>query len=587
MAFEPVDDAASSALDEIVSGPAAALTAVTLLVGEAAQASGWAARAAVAIARRWPGVRRPVLVDLDFRSPVLHEVAGVANEEGMADVVEYGVSLARVRQPVPGGEWDVVAAGPYVADPVAVLRSPAWLSVLQELARERGTLLAYVPARADGAALLVERIGTVLVLAEAAEADAIVTDLPNPYAVLAVVVPRTTEVAGAASSGATAVAELGVAVEGGAVEGGAATLGEDATEAGPPEPEDDEPLVIAAAASEVLRGGDGPPAAPRISDQDFDRIRLPTDRASREALIADLRERQRAARLSPAPDSELLGLPSGPPAYAHGDEQAQGVVLLPSSGGERARDLRVETMPDELSLDTLDPGEPQPAAPRRDFRKPLAWTLAIVLAVSLLGGAWRFLAGRLGQGHSPAAIPVAEAPPAQPEAEPEVVAEVELPYVVAIEAHTDLATAFRRLDALEQEPGLAFHIAPLEREGTLYYHIMAGPVRDSASAVAVRDTLLARRLKTASTPTDVRHAPLSFLVGEYSDTAAADEAMAELRRLDVPSYMQLAEAADGAPLHRVFVGAFSAPAEADVTRQLLRAAGVRDSLVTRMGSITQ
>jgi hypothetical protein len=175
--------------------------------------------------------------------------------------------------------------------------------------------------------------------------------------------------------------------------------------------------------------------------------------------------------------------------------------------------------------------------------------------------------------------------PAPAPAEPEP-GDTELPYSVALEAHTDLARAFGRLNTLAQERPLSFFIAPLEREGTLYYHIMAGPVQDSAGAVALRDTLLARRLKTAETPTDVRHTPLAFHVGDYGTRDVAEQAMSELQRLDVPSYMLFADAADGYPLYRVYVGAFTSAAEADVTRQLLRAAGVQDSLVTRTGSIS-
>jgi hypothetical protein len=586
-AFDPFDDTASSVLDELVDGPAAALTAVALVSGPAARASGWAARAAAAIAAGWRGPRRVVLLDLDVGAPSLHEHAGVANDEGVADIVEYGASLASVRRTAAGGVHDVVATGLYFADPDAVLRSEAWDRVLVEAAAERCTLLFYVPAEAEGMHELVRRTGAVLVLAGEDEAQAIVETLPSPYAVLAVLMPRSAAAGARAADGADAAEPLATAAAADEVLSQAVPAGEPLqTPSAAPE----EPLVIAAGAAELLaeepdgaavQTGEG--AASRLTDEEYERIRLPTDREAREALIADLRERQREARLVPPIDAELAagGRDASIPA------QSAPVVLLPDSGSERARDLRVETTGDEVSLDTLDPGQPAEPQPRNRYRTPLLWTIFIVLGGSLLAGAWHFLAGRLGTGDAVGPVPVEDVAP-QPAPPPPAHAEVPLPYVVAMEAHVDVATAFRRIDALEQESDLAFHISPLEREGTLYYHVMAGPAPDSATALAVRDSLLARRLKTSATPTDIRYAPLSFHVGDYSTPDAAQEAMSELRtRENMPSFVLMAQAADGEPLYRVFVGAFTTAAEADVTRQLLRAAGVADSLVSRTGSITQ
>src|SRR5690606_16834135 len=127
---------------------------------------------------------------------------------------------------------------------------------------------------------------------------------------------------------------------------------------------------------------------------------------------------------------------------------------------------------------------------------------------------------------------------------------------------------------------------PLEREGVLYYHVMAGPLPDTAMAVAVRDTLVARGRKTAPTPNDVRSAPLAFVIGDYSSLETAAEQIDELRRQDVPGYVTPASAVDGRRLYRIYVGGYATEAEADVAGQLLRAAGITDSLVIRTGSIT-
>jgi hypothetical protein len=545
--FDLSDGVASPALDEIVQGPAAALTAVALVAGPRARASGWAGRAAVAIAERWRGGRAPVLLDLDLDRPSLHATAGLANEEGVADLIGFGLSLAAVTQEASG--FGLVAAGVYAPDPGAVLRSDAWTRVLLEAAAGRHTLLAWVPSLAEGMNAIVQRAGAVIVLAEHDEAEDVVQRLPHPFAVLAVLIPA---------------------------------------------PEREEPPVPAAAAADVIADAGPPPtgrdaaafeAGSRLSDEEFEQIRLPTDRESRESLIADLRERQRAARMAPPPASHAGGV-GGPPA-ASTDSGPAHEVLMPAATSEAGREMRLETAADDARLDAIDPGPP---APRRSrYRRPLAWTVVLVLMLSVLAGAWRYLAGRIGwAGTQDLTDPAASADGAvtPPQQAIPAVEEVALPWVVAIEAHTDLARAGNRITALRNAAlELPFHIAPLERENTLYYHVMAGPVQDSGRALALRDTLLVRQLKTAATPNDVRYAPLAFLIGDYGTRAVAELQIEELQRLDIPSYLLLADADDGYPLYRVYVGGYAAAGEAEVGRMLLRAAGVRDSLVTRTGSI--
>jgi hypothetical protein len=567
--FRIDDGDASSVLTEIVRGPSAALTAVVLVAGPRARASGWAARAAIAVARQWRGSRRVVLGDLDLERPVLHELAGVANDEGAVELIEFGLSLAAARRATADETFDILPAGVYAPDPGAVLRADAWSRVILEVATQRHTLLLYVPADAAGADAVVDRAGAVLVLAEVDEADSVIEALARPYSVIAVLVP---------------VMEPAVTEE-------EPIVVADAAESAVPAAED-EPVVIAEAAESVLAAaavlepaaGARGSATRRLSDAEFDAIRLPTERESRDALIADMRDRQRAARMTPpAGQSEIRLRDVGEGA------DATPSVLLPTGESEHAREMRLEAAADDVDLDTMEPSGPGQPPPRKSYRRPLAWTLFVVLMLSLLAGAWRYLAGRLGWGfpidggtQSPATAP--DDTPVRPSP----VADVALPYVVAMEAHADVAAATERILALRSgEPRLSFHVAPLEREGTLYYHVMAGPVPDSLAAVALRDTLLARRLKRAATPNDIRYSPLAFHIGDYGTRHVAEQTIHELLQLDVPAYFVLADAADGEPLYRVFVGAFTSPSEAEVTRQLLRAVGIQDSLVTRTGSIVQ
>jgi hypothetical protein len=209
------------------------------------------------------------------------------------------------------------------------------------------------------------------------------------------------------------------------------------------------------------------------------------------------------------------------------------------------------------------------------------WTIGVVLLTSLLAGAWHFLGSRLAPPAPPAAAP--QPAPVAPPAAPGV--ENALPFVVAIEAHRELPFALSRVaDLSELEPELSFHIESVERDGTVFHYVMAGPVSDSTSALALRDTLIARGHKTAATPTDIRATSLAFLIGDYGTMTEAAEQVEVLRRLDIPGYVLAGRAADGAPLYRLYVGGFSTEAEAGVAGQQLRAAGIPDSLVVRTGS---
>jgi hypothetical protein len=111
-------------------------------------------------------------------------------------------------------------------------------------------------------------------------------------------------------------------------------------------------------------------------------------------------------------------------------------------------------------------------------------------------------------------------------------------------------------------------------------------MRDSATAAAVLDTLLAQGVKTGPTPGDLRQMPLSFLVGDYDTQQDAREQVESLREPGIPTFV-VPGWLNGAERWRVYAGAYSGPAESDVMRQLLRGAGIKDSLVTRTGRSNQ
>ncbi|HSJ13809.1 MAG TPA: SPOR domain-containing protein, partial [Longimicrobiales bacterium] len=321
-------------------------------------------------------------------------------------------------------------------------------------------------------------------------------------------------------------------------------------------------------------------AAGDVASERFGRgVELPRDGEARHALIADLRARQRAA----------LQAPPDPFAVASKAMGREGV-----GSGDPAGPLSAEAAAEFAAEDLLAPvpqarhPEEPPTAPRPAVRQhSISWTLLVLLLLSLLAGAWHLWSwwGDAQQAGAAAATQPAVRPAPPPPAVPDTL-DAFLPYLVAIEAHQDLRTAERRILALRSAlPGTGFLIVPLVREGTLYYHVSAGPAADTASAGALMDTLIARRIKTGGTRADVRSAPLALLIAEYGARDSAESRVAELRRLDIPAYV-LPLGPEPARW-RIYAGGYNGPAEADVMRQLLRSAGVTDSLVPRTGRITR
>ena len=126
---------------------------------------GWAAQAAGALARTWARSGVPtVLFDLDFETPELHTAMGVPNDEGVSDVLAFGVSPRRVAHRL-GERLFLAPAGAPSADGAALRASPRWDALVEGFEEAGAALLLYVPADADGIEAVLARAETVIVLA--------------------------------------------------------------------------------------------------------------------------------------------------------------------------------------------------------------------------------------------------------------------------------------------------------------------------------------------------------------------------------------------------------------------------------------
>lgn len=517
LTFDPERNDTSAVPDDLV-GVLAAKQAILLLAAPRAREDRWAARAAVGIARQLARMGSSViLADLSFNEGVLHQLLGVANGEGLGDVLLFGASAEHVALQVPDAAFRLIPAGAYVPDEADVLAHPGWRAFLAQLQHDGDLLLAYVPEDAPGVSKLAQHFAAAIVLAGDADAEAVRESAAALTDVFGVVV----------TAGRQALAPLSaVPVEATAAITPAAPPEEAPAE--PPEPE---------------------PAPGRT----FETVRLPRDR-EREALIADLRARQRAERAQP-------------------DRAKAELHASPLVGGPETPRL----------------SEPPARAPQREAaphrrRTAVFLSIAVVLFASAIAGVWHF--GRVymrGREAAPPATPQ-ESPvqgtvplAGEPAGEP-------LPYSVAIEAHQDLPTAVRRVASLERaDTASGFYIAPILVDSALYYRVMAGPVGDSADAASVMQRLIARGLKTGGTEWDIRATPYAFLLGEYELREQAEQRAEQIHTLNIPAYVIEVPYTNGPPRYYLYAGAYSGAAEAEVMRQLLRNAGLATNLVERTG----
>jgi hypothetical protein len=314
----------------------------------------------------------------------------------------------------------------------------------------------------------------------------------------------------------------------------------------------------------------GEPAVQRENKhakEQFEAIRVPRD-AAREALIADLRARQRSALMAPATAAEPLSQDGVAGGTERGRRPAPRVKPAPSI-----------TEPTFVSEVTREPVK---------SRRLFYWLISLAVLGAIAFGAWLVIKQQLpprqaantnGANATDAATPSPAAP---------LISEVPtnaLLYSVAIEAHLQLPVAFERVRTLrDEEPAMSFYIAPVvTSNNVMFYHVMAGPVADSASAGALLLRLLEKGHKTAAQPGEVRRAQLAFLLGEYESSGDADAREKEVAELGIPAYVIEVQKPDDTTRFRVYTGAFSSAAEAAAMKQLLVNVGLPDSLVPRVG----
>jgi hypothetical protein len=511
---------------------------VLVVASETAWHDGWSVRTTIALADHLAKTHKCLLLDLAVEGGELHPSVDVENVEGVADIFLYGASLKHVIVKPPKRRFTFAPAG-IGGEPMVVLTDTRWVRLLSEQKSAGVLVLAYVPSHSDGLEILSDRIPNILALARTEELNAIADRLSPDAVCLAVIAPDDPVIEPAGAPGSETGAR--------AVVDGKKDEGDKDDEVD----EDDEPEV-----------------PERDRERDFEAIRVPRN-AAREALIADLRSRQRAALMAPP-------LAPAPPA-----EEVE-PAPLPAEPRAAPKPRGPSRPPPSLSEPTFATTEPRPTV---KSRKGLYIGLSLVVLAALIVGAWLVVRRYVELSANPAGSTSPASPAAPGPAAPIVPSTVvPLPYAVAVEAHQELPLAVERVDALaSEEKDIGFYIAPILVDSVLYYRIMAGPVTDSAAAAAILGRLLDKGHKTGASATDLRHSPLAFSLGDYESESGARDRAKEAIDLGIPAYVIEVATPQGARRHRVYAGAYAGLAEADVMRRLLRSAGLPDSLVQRVG----
>lgn len=302
---------------------------------------------------------------------------------------------------------------------------------------------------------------------------------------------------------------------------------------------------------------------------------------SEDALLLLYLSAGALARLSTVPDGLIVLSADG---YEPESSIGQGITAamergIPLLGVVRERWTPLATPAPDPRAMAPPPGRISAAArpgPRAGVSHRRTWP--VVIAATLVAGTaggWALLARGAEHRAPKAAVraaPDPASPPAPPAPPPPQPRADSLAWTVQLAAYARLDRALALADRLTAD-GITPFITPVtlgpRRGGTVWYRVLAGGYRTRDSAVAVRATLWNRRLAQRGQG-DVLRAPYSYAV---SGTATPDE----LRARGIPA---LARDGDG----RLLVGALETAEQGSVLEARLKRAGVRASLVTRMGT---
>jgi hypothetical protein len=170
-AWHPLDPAAMSLPREVegalADGDSPCACVVVLVDSEIDR--DWGAQASLAISKSWAASgHRVILADGCLDGPVLHEVVGVENGEGVSDMVLYGASVTRITGRVEN-RLVLASAGTPVVQIDEVMTHVRWDMVIRGCKEAKATLVFHVSVDTPGVEAMTRRADGVLVLASASK----------------------------------------------------------------------------------------------------------------------------------------------------------------------------------------------------------------------------------------------------------------------------------------------------------------------------------------------------------------------------------------------------------------------------------
>ncbi|MCJ7630364.1 MAG: hypothetical protein MUO50_18475 [Longimicrobiales bacterium] len=618
---------------------------VALAATPFAQAEGWAALAAVAIARSWSqGALRIFLMDLGLDAPSLHRPLGLLNREGVSDAFLYGASVQRIAQPALDDAIFFASAGTATTDPAQILGHPRWNDLAGGFSEADATLLLFLPTDIPGADKILSRATDVLFLAGEGESA---EDYLGQAAikVVAILGPSGAPLEGVEepmeSTEAVDSVEAGFELEaGGAFAGWGGLSGADGPPKKAPTLDLDQSLSLAEGfiAEARRRDGEGddgvgddfegeepqedPPYGgdlpgsllqdPEFILEDADTLiegfggeELVLDGPPEEFALDRPEFGDQGILSQEVPDfgAKFADLPDAAgdtDAVQLGEDVVRGSGFISDSfsdsgSGEDAFDSpeRESAEPahtvvgDSFRADRSRPMSQRRPPPKKKLPVPAiagAAGLVLVLAVAAVGtvkGA--FDVPGFGWLHGLfGEIPYPELTLAG--AQPtEPILRFSLELDLYEEGELDLALEMR--NTLRQRlPHLIFYLTPLYSEGPVRYALYAGPAIDVVEAENLRAPLGAILTREDPEGWRIRETPRAFYLGERGTLTEAQDLLASAEADGILGYIIHVSYPNGVEGYEVLSGAFEGVADARGWQLTLRENGFRDvPLIERRG----
>ena len=616
---------------------------VVLAATPFALSKGWAARAAVTLAKDWSeeGLRI-FLMDLGLETPSLHDALGLPNEEGVSDAFLFGASVQHIAKPVLDDAFFFAPAGSAPGDPEEVLGHPRWNDLAGGFSEANATLLLFLPTVIAGAGKILSRATDIVFLSAQGEsadthlgpASIKVMSMMGPFGSPPEELPEVQEEIEEPEAPEEAAGDgFGAGLELADGFGGAGSVGD---EEEPSSFDFSGGLEMAAGFGTDEFQAEGPEEIEDIPGGDASGFNADSGEAPDFGGDFGLVEEKPAEGFGgdlvvgadfsggmelegsggdvlggglDAPDfgSDFMDMDPVDDAEAEGGQFGGDLVQGADFGAQPPEGMYTETTeapveppprresPEDPSADTQAPERAKPAPKRRPPPKkkfPMGMVAGIVIFLGVVGAVagtafgylnvpgLTFLQDSFGEVPEPPLVL------AGPQPNEEV---LRFSLVIFTYDRGEVDDATDMMDALQSRlPGLLFALVLGEDEGEPIYTLLVGPALDRIEAEDLRGPLAEVLTREDPSSWSVRETPRAFYLGERETLAEAQDYMAALTIEGIHSYILHVTYPDGSEGYEILSGAFEGVEDARPLQLSLRGGGFRDvPLIERRGRLPE